>query len=61
MHVSGYQCCHTILSFLPALSLCGDSVAVAVRIFVNGSVEVASRDYEFYDCAAAVRKAENTP
>ncbi|KAI5100170.1 plexin-B2 precursor, partial [Silurus meridionalis] len=38
-----------------------DSVAVPVRIFVNDSVEVASRDYEFYDCAAAVRKAENTP
>ncbi|XP_062860148.1 plexin-B2b [Trichomycterus rosablanca] len=38
-----------------------DSVAVPLRIFVNDSVEVASRDYEFYDCAAAVRKAENTP
>ncbi|XP_035391860.1 plexin-B2b isoform X2 [Electrophorus electricus] len=38
-----------------------DSVSVPLRIFVNGSVEVAARDYEFYNCAAAVHKAENTP
>lgn len=38
-----------------------DFVAVPVKIFVNGSVQVASSEYKFYNCAAAVRKAENTP
>ncbi|XP_072528465.1 plexin-B2b isoform X2 [Salminus brasiliensis] len=38
-----------------------DFVAVLVRVFVNDSVEVASREYDFYNCAAAIRKAENTP
>ncbi|XP_073687656.1 plexin-B2b [Garra rufa] len=38
-----------------------DFVAVPVHIFVNGSVKVASSEYKFYNCAAAVRKAENTP
>uniref|UniRef100_A0A8C2BDE4 Plexin b2b n=1 Tax=Cyprinus carpio TaxID=7962 RepID=A0A8C2BDE4_CYPCA len=38
-----------------------DFVAVPVHIFVNGSVRFASSEYKFYNCAAAVRKAENTP
>uniref|UniRef100_A0A673J0U0 Plexin-B2-like n=1 Tax=Sinocyclocheilus rhinocerous TaxID=307959 RepID=A0A673J0U0_9TELE len=38
-----------------------DFVAVPVHIFVNGSVQFASSEYKFYNCAAAVRKAENTP
>ncbi|XP_051548054.1 plexin-B2-like isoform X2 [Myxocyprinus asiaticus] len=38
-----------------------DYVAVPVKIVVNGSVEVASSEYKFYNCAAAVHKAENTP
>ncbi|KAI3371138.1 hypothetical protein L3Q82_023765 [Scortum barcoo] len=38
-----------------------DFVAVPVRIFVNESVELATRDFKFYNCAATVRKSENTP
>ncbi|XP_068168450.1 plexin-B2b [Antennarius striatus] len=38
-----------------------DFVAVPVRIFVNETVELATRDYKFYNCAATVRKSENTP
>uniref|UniRef100_A0A6Q2XWD0 Plexin b2a, tandem duplicate 1 n=1 Tax=Esox lucius TaxID=8010 RepID=A0A6Q2XWD0_ESOLU len=36
-------------------------VAVPVRILVNGDVEVTSGEYKFYNCAAAIRKSENTP
>ncbi|XP_066523057.1 plexin-B2b isoform X2 [Hoplias malabaricus] len=46
---------------LPSTPLHQDFVAVPLRVFVNGSVEVASRNFEFYNCAAAIRKAENTP
>lgn len=38
-----------------------DFVAVAVRIFVNETVELATREFKFYNCAATVRKSENTP
>ncbi|XP_067446402.1 plexin-B2b [Thunnus thynnus] len=38
-----------------------DFVAVAVRIFVNETVELAMREFKFYNCAATVRKSENTP
>ncbi|XP_071390824.1 plexin-B2b [Centroberyx affinis] len=38
-----------------------DFVAVPVKIFVNESVELATREFKFYNCAATVRKAENTP
>ncbi|KAK1887996.1 Plexin-B2, partial [Dissostichus eleginoides] len=38
-----------------------DFVAVPVRIFVNETVELATRDFKFYNCAATVRKSENTP
>ncbi|XP_037623495.1 plexin-B2b [Sebastes umbrosus] len=38
-----------------------DFVAVAIRIFVNESVELATREFKFYNCAATVRKSENTP
>uniref|UniRef100_A0A8C9YPW1 Plexin b2b n=1 Tax=Sander lucioperca TaxID=283035 RepID=A0A8C9YPW1_SANLU len=38
-----------------------DFVAVAFRIFVNETVELATREFKFYNCAATVRKSENTP
>ncbi|XP_028440237.1 plexin-B2b [Perca flavescens] len=38
-----------------------DFVAVALRIFVNETVELATREFKFYNCAATVRKSENTP
>uniref|UniRef100_A0A672Z832 Plexin-B2-like n=1 Tax=Sphaeramia orbicularis TaxID=375764 RepID=A0A672Z832_9TELE len=38
-----------------------DFVAVAIKIFVNDTVELAMRDFKFYNCAATVKKAENTP
>ncbi|XP_028285692.1 plexin-B2b [Parambassis ranga] len=38
-----------------------DFVAVAVRVFVNETVELAAREFNFYNCAATVRKSENTP
>ncbi|XP_037111144.1 plexin-B2b [Syngnathus acus] len=38
-----------------------DFVAVPVKIFVNETVELATRDYQFYNCAATVMKSENTP
>ncbi|KAG7454750.1 hypothetical protein MATL_G00263040 [Megalops atlanticus] len=37
-----------------------DYVAVPVKVFV-GDVEVAASEYKFYNCSAAIRKAENTP
>uniref|UniRef100_A0A667Y273 Plexin b2b n=1 Tax=Myripristis murdjan TaxID=586833 RepID=A0A667Y273_9TELE len=38
-----------------------DFVAVPIKIFVNETVELATRDFQFYNCAATVRRAENTP
>lgn len=38
-----------------------DFVAVAIRVFVNETVELATRDFKFYNCAATVKKSENTP
>ncbi|KAJ8007378.1 hypothetical protein DPEC_G00116890 [Dallia pectoralis] len=38
-----------------------DYVAVPVKILVNGDIEVASSEYKFYNCAATVRRSENTP
>ncbi|XP_017290255.1 plexin-B2b isoform X2 [Kryptolebias marmoratus] len=38
-----------------------DFVAVSVRIFANETVELAKREFNFYNCAATVRKSENTP
>ncbi|KAJ3597049.1 hypothetical protein NHX12_003449, partial [Muraenolepis orangiensis] len=32
-----------------------------VKIFVNETVELATKDFKFYNCSATVRKAENTP
>ncbi|XP_034031963.1 plexin-B2b [Thalassophryne amazonica] len=48
-------------SALPPTSDEQDFVAVPIRIFVNESVELAVRDFKFYNCAATVKKAENTP
>ncbi|KAM7414940.1 hypothetical protein PAMA_019658 [Pampus argenteus] len=38
-----------------------DFVAVGIRIFVNETVELAAKEFVFYNCAATVRKSENTP
>ncbi|XP_076128348.1 plexin-B2b isoform X2 [Alosa pseudoharengus] len=38
-----------------------DFVAVPVKVFVNSTVEVASSEYKFYNCAATIHKAKNTP
>ncbi|XP_077090611.1 plexin-B2a [Siphateles boraxobius] len=38
-----------------------DFVAVPVKITVNDGIEVASSDFEFYNCAAVVKRSENTP
>ncbi|KAL1275744.1 hypothetical protein QQF64_035367, partial [Cirrhinus molitorella] len=38
-----------------------DFVAVPVKIMVNDVIEVASKEFEFYNCAAVVKSSENTP
>ncbi|CAN9498964.1 unnamed protein product [Ophioblennius macclurei] len=38
-----------------------DFVAVAIKVFVNESVPLAAREFKFYNCAATVKKSENTP
>uniref|UniRef100_A0A672SP76 Plexin B2 n=1 Tax=Sinocyclocheilus grahami TaxID=75366 RepID=A0A672SP76_SINGR len=38
-----------------------DFVSVQVKITVNDGVEVASSAFEFYNCAAVVKRSENTP
>ncbi|KAL7402271.1 hypothetical protein ABVT39_012324 [Epinephelus coioides] len=38
-----------------------DFVAVAIKVLVNETVELATREFKFYNCAATVRKSENTP
>nr|XP_055046154.1 plexin-B2-like [Misgurnus anguillicaudatus] len=38
-----------------------DFVAVPVKIKVNSHIEVASSAFNFYDCAAVVKSAKNTP
>ncbi|XP_019934621.2 plexin-B2b [Paralichthys olivaceus] len=38
-----------------------DFVAVAITVFVNETVELSTREFKFYSCAATVRKSENTP
>ncbi|XP_034541546.1 plexin-B2b [Notolabrus celidotus] len=48
-------------SLIPPTPEGQDFVAVAVRIFVNETVELATREFMFYNCAATVRKSENTP
>uniref|UniRef100_A0A8D3DEP6 Plexin b2b n=1 Tax=Scophthalmus maximus TaxID=52904 RepID=A0A8D3DEP6_SCOMX len=47
--------------FNPPFAVPSDFVAVAMKIFVNETVELAKREYKFYNCAATVRKSENTP
>lgn len=48
-------------SRIPQTPVGQDFVAVAVRVFVNETVELASREFKFYNCAATVMKSENTP
>uniref|UniRef100_A0A673XKH6 Plexin-B2-like n=1 Tax=Salmo trutta TaxID=8032 RepID=A0A673XKH6_SALTR len=38
-----------------------DFVTMQVKILVNDGIEVTSSEYKFYNCAATVRKSENTP
>ncbi|XP_069580096.1 plexin-B2-like [Brachyistius frenatus] len=38
-----------------------DYVSVPVRILVNSRIKVTSGEYQFYNCAATVRKNQNTP
>lgn len=45
----------------PSFAVSLDFVAVEIKLFVNESVELATREFKFYSCAATVRKSENTP
>lgn len=47
--------------FSPSFAVSSDFVAVEIKLFVNESVELATREFKFYSCAATVRKSENTP
>uniref|UniRef100_A0A667ZHJ3 Plexin b2a, tandem duplicate 1 n=1 Tax=Myripristis murdjan TaxID=586833 RepID=A0A667ZHJ3_9TELE len=38
-----------------------DYVSVPVEVLVNDDIKVTSGEYHFYNCAAAVRKNQNTP
>ncbi|XP_071370371.1 plexin-B2-like, partial [Centroberyx affinis] len=38
-----------------------DYVSVPVKVLVNDDIEVTSGEYHFYNCAATVRKNQNTP
>ncbi|XP_040885699.1 plexin-B2a [Toxotes jaculatrix] len=38
-----------------------DYVSVPVKVLVNNKIEVTSGEYHFYNCAATVRKNQNTP
>ncbi|XP_070709553.1 plexin-B2-like [Pempheris klunzingeri] len=38
-----------------------DYVSVPVKVLVNDKIEVTSGEYHFYNCAATVRKNQNTP
>ncbi|KAF3859662.1 hypothetical protein F7725_022061, partial [Dissostichus mawsoni] len=38
-----------------------DYVSVPVKVVVNDKIEVTSGEYHFYNCAATVRKNQNTP
>lgn len=53
--------CKAHISPISPFAVPSDFVAVAVRIFVNETVELATREFKFYNCAATVRKSENTP
>ncbi|KAF7660414.1 hypothetical protein LDENG_00282200, partial [Lucifuga dentata] len=62
MSVSGQVSCdlpHP--SAIPPTPEHQDFVAVPVKIFVNESVELATQEFKFYNCAATVRNAENIP
>lgn len=43
------------------ICMCVDFVEVPVKITVNDDIEVASSAFEFYNCAAVVKRSENTP
>ncbi|XP_038136353.1 LOW QUALITY PROTEIN: plexin-B2b [Cyprinodon tularosa] len=48
-------------SLIPKTPKDKDFVAVSVMVSVNETVELAMREFKFYNCAATVRKSENTP
>uniref|UniRef100_A0A673LCB1 Plexin-B2-like n=1 Tax=Sinocyclocheilus rhinocerous TaxID=307959 RepID=A0A673LCB1_9TELE len=50
--------CHSCVSLRDPY--CGWCV-LEVKITVNDGVEVASSEFEFYNCAAVVKRSENTP
>lgn len=41
--------------------VCPDYVSVPVKIVVNDRIVVTSGDFQFYNCAATVRKNPKTP
>lgn len=47
--------------FSPCFAVSLDFVAVEIKLFVNDTVELATREFKFYSCAATVRNSENTP
>ncbi|XP_056307346.1 plexin-B2b [Danio aesculapii] len=60
--VDGRISCHLPEQpFIPPTPPNQDFVAVPVHIYVNVSVKVAASEYKFYNCAAAIQKAQNTP
>uniref|UniRef100_A0AAX7TZF5 Sema domain-containing protein n=1 Tax=Astatotilapia calliptera TaxID=8154 RepID=A0AAX7TZF5_ASTCA len=60
--VSDFLCSLLFVShFNHCFTVSSDFVVVAIRIFVNETVELATREFMFYNCAATVRKSENTP
>ncbi|XP_062246095.1 plexin-B2b [Platichthys flesus] len=48
-------------SLIPQTPEGQDFVAVAITVFVNETVELSTREFKFYSCAATGRKSENTP
>uniref|UniRef100_A0A3Q3N3B9 Plexin b2b n=1 Tax=Mastacembelus armatus TaxID=205130 RepID=A0A3Q3N3B9_9TELE len=45
----------------PSSVVHSDFVAVAIAVFINETVRLATREFKFYNCAATVKKSENTP
>uniref|UniRef100_A0A3Q3ND71 Plexin b2b n=1 Tax=Mastacembelus armatus TaxID=205130 RepID=A0A3Q3ND71_9TELE len=48
-------------SLIPQTPEDQDFVAVAIAVFINETVRLATREFKFYNCAATVKKSENTP
>ncbi|XP_051544129.1 plexin-B2-like [Myxocyprinus asiaticus] len=61
MEKTRVTCALPTSQYIPATPETQDFVAVQVRIMVNDDIEVASSKYDFYNCAAVVKRAQNTP